>query len=184
MKAACLALVGLMAASTGAAAATLEGVTFPASQQVDGKSLSLNGLGLRSKLMVKVYVAGLYVVKTSGDASAITSSDVPKRMVLQFLRDVSKDQMVDAYTEAFDSNAAAAKASLSKEIASLMAAFEPVSEGDQMVFTYVPGQGTTLSIRGQNKVTIAGLPFAQAMFACWIGPKPPSADFKNGLLGK
>jgi Chalcone isomerase-like len=184
MKAAYLGLVGLLAINTGATAATLEGVTFPENQQVDGTSLSLNGVGLRSKLMIKVYVAGLYVANKSSDANAIINNDAPKRMVLQFLRSVSKDQMVDAYTEAFDTNAAAAKASLSKEIASLMAAFEPVSAGDQMVFTYVPGQGTTFAVKGKDKVTIAGLPFAKAMFACWIGPKPPSADFKKGVLGK
>ena len=135
-------------------------------------------------MMFKVYVAGLYVEQKSGDADAIIKADAPKRMVLQFLRDVSRDQMVDAYTEAFDNNAPSAKASLKGEIDKLMAAFEPVATGEQMVFTYEPGKGTTLSVKGNDKVTIAGLPFAQAMFSCWIGPKPPSADFKTKLLGR
>ena len=170
--------------SSSAMGATLAGVTMPDGAQVDGKTLPLNGIGLRSKMMVKVYVAGLYVTHKSGDANAIIKSDEPKRMTLQFVRDVSRDQIVDAYTEAFDNNAPSAKSSLSGEIKSLMAAFEPVKEGDQMTFTYLPGKGTTVAVKGKDKVTIAGLPFVQAMFACWIGSNPPSADFKSGLLGK
>jgi hypothetical protein len=174
----------LLAVASGATAASLQGVTMPDSVQVGGQTLQLNGVGLRSKLMIKVYVAGLYVARKSGDADAIIKADEPKRMNLQFLRDVSKDQMVEAYTEAFEGNAPAAKASLAKEIQSLMDAFEAVGEGDQMVFTYIPGKGTTFAVKGRDKITIPGLPFAQAMFSCWLGPKPPGEDFKAGLLGK
>jgi hypothetical protein len=179
-----LAIALLAMASTTASAATLQGVKLADTTQVDGQTLPLNGMGLRSKLMVKVYVAGLYVAPKSSDAEAILKSDAPKRMVLQFLREVSREQMVEAYEEAFAANAPASKSSLAKDIQSLMAAFEPVKAGDQMVFTYVPGKGTEFAINGKSKVTLAGQPFAQAMFACWIGPVPPSADFKAGVLGK
>jgi hypothetical protein len=52
------------------------------------------------------------------------------------------------------------------------------------VATYVPGTGTTLTVRGKDKLTIAGLPFAQALFSVWLGPKPPTSDLKSGMLGK
>src|ERR1700757_1594031 len=51
-----------------------------------------------------------------------------------------------------------------------------------MVFAYVPGMGTTVTIKGQEKVTIAGAPFAQMLFSVWLGPKPPNAGLKKGLL--
>jgi hypothetical protein len=171
------------AATLNLLGASLAGVTLPDSTEVGGRTLVLNGLGLRTRFMIKVYVAGLYLEKKSSDADAIIKADAPKRMVLHFLRSVSRDQMVDAYTEAFDANAPGSRTSLKAEIARLMAAFEPVAANDQMVFTYQPGVGTTLTIRGTDKVTIAGLPFAQAMFSAWLGPKPPSADLKKGLLG-
>ena len=57
--------------ATAANAASLAGVTLPDSQQVAGKNLVLNGLGLRSKMMVKVYVAGLYLEQKSSDPNAI-----------------------------------------------------------------------------------------------------------------
>ena len=50
-------------------AGSLAGVSLPDSQQVAGKTLALNGLGLRTKFMVKVYVAGLYLEQKSSDAN-------------------------------------------------------------------------------------------------------------------
>ena len=49
-----------------------KGVTFPDQAQVEGSSLTLNGLGLRQAtfLKVNVYVAALYVAKTSSDPAA------------------------------------------------------------------------------------------------------------------
>jgi hypothetical protein len=66
----------------------------------------------------------------------------------------------------------------------LLGGIETMKKGEQMVVTYVPGTGTTLAIRGKDKVTIPGLPFAQAVFSVWFGPKPPTSDLKNGMLGK
>ena len=49
-----------------------KGVNFPDQAQVDGSTLTLNGLGLRQATMFKVnvYVAALYVAKTSNDPNA------------------------------------------------------------------------------------------------------------------
>jgi Chalcone isomerase-like len=69
------------------------------------------------------------------------------------------------------------------EIDRLLGVLEPVKEGDQMTFTYVPGTGTTLAINGQEKLTIATPAFAPVLFAVWLGPKPPTADLKRGMLG-
>lgn len=174
----------VLAAALNLLGATLAGVTLPDSVDVGGKTLTLNGMGLRSRMMFKVYVGGLYLEQKSRDANAIIQADAPKRMTLHFMRSVSRDQMVEAYTEAFANNAPEAAKTLKAEIAQLMAAFEPVAEGEEMLFTYVPGRGTTLTIKGKDKATIAGLPFAKAMFSAWLGPEPPSADLKKGLLGQ
>jgi hypothetical protein len=174
----------VLAAALNLLGASLAGVTLPDTVEVGGTSLVLNGMGLRSRFIVKVYVGGLYVEQKTADANAIIQADAPKRMTLHFLRSVSRDQMVEAYREAFANNVPDAQKTLKAEIEQLMAAFEPVNEGDQMTFTYIPGTGTRLAIKGTDKVTIAGLPFARAMFSAWLGPKPPSADLKKGLLGQ
>ena len=85
-------------------AAGLAGVNLPDTSTVGDKSLVLNGVGLRSEFMVKVYVAGLYLPSKSTDAGAIIKVDEPKRMVMQFLHDASKKQMTDAFDESFKDN--------------------------------------------------------------------------------
>jgi hypothetical protein len=174
----------VLAAALNLLGATLAGVTLPESVIVGDQTLVLNGMGLRTRLMFKVYVGGLYLLQKSTDANVIIQADAPKQVTLHFLRSVSRDQMVDAYRDAFANNAPEAHKTLAADIERLMAAFEPVTEGDVMTFVYVPGIGTTLSIRDKSKVTIAGLPFARAMFSAWLGPKPPSQDLKKGMLGQ
>ena len=165
-------------------AASLAGVTMPDTIQVGGKTLVLNGLGLRTKYMVKVYVAGLYVEQKSSDANAIIKADAPKRIVLQFVHSASKGQMTDAFTESFKDNTPDAMKTMKPDIDKLLGAIDAVKVGDQMVFTYVPGTGTTYAQGGQDKVTIPGAAFGQVMFSVWLGPKPPTADCKKGMLGQ
>jgi len=180
-----LALVVFVSLSTVALnAASLAGVTLPDSQQVAGKSLVLNGIGLRTKLMVKVYVAGLYLEQKSSDPNAIMKSDTPKQIVMKFVHGASKNQMADAFNEGFEDNAPDALKTMKADIDKLIGALEPINSGDTMVFTYVPGTGSTLAINGKEKVTIAGQPFAQALLSVWLGPKPPTADLKKGMLGQ
>ena len=61
---------------------------------------------------------------------------------------------------------------------------EAMKKGEELSITYVPGSGTTLTLRGVDKLTIPGLDFAKAFFAIWLGPLPPTDDLKDGLLGK
>ena len=180
-----LNLVSLLSLSSIALnAATLNGVTLPDSQTVAGKTLVLNGLGLRSKMMVKVYVAGLYLEQKSSDPNAIMKSDTPKRIVMHFIYHPSKSQMADAFNDGFQDNSPDAAKTLKADIDRLNGALVDLKAGDEMVFTYVPGTGTTLAINGADKLTIAGQPFAQALLSVWLGPKPPTADVKKGMLGQ
>src|SRR5208282_2990109 len=135
-------------------AASLAGVTLPDTVQAGGTTLVLNGLGLRTKYMVKVYVAGLYLAQKSSEPSVILKADAPKRMVLQFLHGASKNQMTDAFAESFDDNTPDAKTTMKADTDRFLGALEPVKEGDQMVFTYVPATGTKLAINGREKLTI------------------------------
>ncbi|RPJ78225.1 MAG: hypothetical protein EHM13_14925, partial [Acidobacteria bacterium] len=76
----------LVALSLPVLAATLANVTLPDTITVGNKTLVLNGMGVRSKFFVKVYVAGLYLEKKTPDANAILQQDAARRLVLQFVR--------------------------------------------------------------------------------------------------
>jgi hypothetical protein len=165
-------------------AATVAGVNLPDTTTVGDKSLVLNGLGLRTEFMVKVYVGGLYLEHKSTDAGGIIKADAPKRIVMQFLHDASKKQMTDAFDQSFKDNAPDAETTIKSDTDRFLAAVEPVKVGEQMVFTYVPGTGTTIAINGNDKLTIAGPAFSQAIFSVWLGPKPPTSSLKKGMLGE
>ena len=165
-------------------AGSLAGVTLPDTAQVGGKTLVLNGLGIRTKYMVKVYVAGLYVERKSSDADAIVKADAPRQIVMKFVHSASKSQMTDAFEEGFSNNAPDANKTMKPDIDRLLGALESVKPGDEMVFTYVPGAGSSFALNGKEKVTISNPAFAPVLFSVWLGPKPPNADLKKGLLGQ
>jgi hypothetical protein len=165
-------------------AGTLAGVTLPDTVQAGNTTLTLNGLGLRTKYMVKVYVAGLYVAQKSSDPQIILKADAPKRIVMHFVRDVSKNQIADGFTESFENNTPDAVKTMKPEIDRLFVALESVKNGDEVVFTYLPGTGTSLTIAGKEKLTIAGTAFGEMLFSVWLGPKPPNSALKKGILGQ
>jgi hypothetical protein len=165
-------------------AASLAGVTLPDTVQVAGKTLVLNGMGIRTKYMVKVYIGGLYLEQKSSDANAIIKADAPKQIVMKFVHGASKSQMTDAYDEGFSNNSPDAMKTMKAEIDQYLGGVDAVKSGDEMVVTYVPGTGTSMSINGQNKLTIADPKFAPVLFSVWLGPKPPNADLKKGMLGQ
>ncbi len=72
-----MVLVTLMTLSP-VRAATLSGVNMPDQKTVNGKTLVLNGLGMRTAtfLKVKVYVIGLYLESKSSDDKAIISKQL------------------------------------------------------------------------------------------------------------
>src|SRR5215471_3182434 len=84
-----------------------QGVNFPEQAQLDGSTLTLNGLGLRQAtfLKVNVYVAALYVANVSSDAQALFASNTPKELILHFLHNVSDDELKKAWEEGFEYNA-------------------------------------------------------------------------------
>ncbi|HSB35969.1 MAG TPA: chalcone isomerase family protein, partial [Thermoanaerobaculia bacterium] len=166
-----------------ASARELSGVTMPDTMTVGEKTLKLNGMGLRKKAIFKVYVAGLYVEAPSKDAAAILAADAARIVKMQYLRNVEKAKITEAFREGFENNAKELAARQKANIDRMIAAVPDLKDGETMSFTYVPGKGTTLSHNGKDLLSVEGKEFADTVFLLWLGPKPPSDDLKKGLLG-
>ena len=167
-----------------AGAASLAGVTLPDKAEVGGQTLVLNGLALRSKFFIKVYVGGLYLPQKEKAAAKVLSEDVPRRMVMHFLYSVSKDQMCDAWKEGLEQNSPKAAPDVKKAFTTLCAWMEPIPKGNELTLTYTPGKGTEVQVNGKTKGTLEGKATSDAIVGTWIGPDPgPGADFKKGVLG-
>ncbi|HXX83295.1 MAG TPA: chalcone isomerase family protein [Casimicrobiaceae bacterium] len=180
----CLGIIAALAAGV-AQGKECQGVNFPDQVQVDGSNLTLNGLGLRlaTMLKVKVYVAALYVAKTSADANAILGANTPAELVLHFVRDVGAGDMRKAWDEGFEKTAKDQLPAFKDRIAMLNGWMADMKTGQRMTFVFKPGAGVQIDVNGSVKGTIKGDDFAKAFLSIWLGADPPNAEIKSGLLG-
>lgn len=178
-------LITILALATTADAREKSGVKLPDTVTVANKQLVLNGMGLREAtfLKVNVYVAGLYVERPSSSPAELLSADESKVLVLRFVRDVDREDIVKAWSEGFKNNATVPLAQIKPRTDRLNAWMPAFNKGDTLVFTYVPGQGVGVDINGKRKGIIEGDDFARSLYAIWLGPKPPTSALKRGLLG-
>jgi len=166
-------------------AAELAGVTLDDTAKAGEQTLVLNGLGLRKKAFFKIYVGGLYLPAKESDAGKIFGADAPRRMVMHVVyKGLSQDQLAGGWNECLAANTPQASAEVKAGFDQLNGWMEEVKQDGRLAFTYIPGSGTGVEVKGAAKGTIAGKPFADALFACWIGDKPATEDLKNGLLGR
>jgi hypothetical protein len=178
------ALLVTVLAALPVAAGTLAGVSLPDRAEADGQSLVLNGMGLRKKLFIKVYVGGLYLPSKEGSAAKVLAADAPRRMVMHFLYDVSPEQMCDAWKEGLELTSPGAPAEVQKAFESLCGWMDGVGKGQRLVLTYLPGKGTAVEVGGKVKGTVEGKAVSDAILRTWLHEKAaPGADFRKGVLG-
>lgn len=169
---------------TGVQAATLAGVNLSDSAVVDGQTLVLNGIALRTKtwFKVKVYVGGLYLPEKANTVSAVLAQTGPDRIQMNMIYAASPSQFKDAWNEGFDGNNPTIGPELRAKIDKFIGYFVQAKRGDIITMDYIPGQGTQLGWDGTLKGTIEGEDFHTALLNAFLGPKLPD-DFRNALLG-
>lgn len=163
----------------------VKGVNFPETIIIQGTTCNLVGVGIRKKLFINVYLGALYMGQPTKNASNVISTGQVKRVFMHFLyKEVTSDQLVEAWDEGFEKNAGNALVSLKDEINMFNGFFtESMKKGETMVITYIPEHGTEVVIKGQVKGVIEGRDFMEALFSIWFGPHPPSKGLKKGMLG-
>ncbi len=168
-------------------AATQNGVTFPDNEKIGEKSLVLNGLGTRLAsflgFKVKVYVAALYVDKKSSQEDDILTNDSPKKIVMEFTRDVSKDKITKSWEEGFTKNCKEKCGVQQTHLQKFLGLMADMKEKERMTFTFYPDK-LTIENKQKELNTITNADFANIILSVFIGPNPPNTELKNGLLGK
>ncbi|MCX6557371.1 MAG: chalcone isomerase family protein [Candidatus Aminicenantes bacterium] len=165
-------------------AGTLKGITLPDTLTVDNQTLVLNGMALRKKIIFKVYVAGLYLPAKEQSGEKILAADGYRCTVMHFLRSVDAGKINEAWYDGLEANTPGYSAEMKKQFDTLAGLMEDLKDGEKLVFTYRPGAGTEVKVKGNIKGVLGDKAFADALFSCWIGKKPgPGEGFKNDLLG-
>jgi hypothetical protein len=165
-----------------------EGVKLEPTAQVGGAALQLNGAGVRTRAIFKVYVAGLYVPAKSNSAATLLTQQGPRRMQLTMLRNLDADSFAGALNDGLKNNHTEAQlAAFKPQIDALNAAVKAVDEvkkGDVVSIEFAPDTGTRILLNGQPKgPAMPGEDFYAAVLRIWLGDKPADADLKKGLLG-
>ena len=168
-----------------ARAAEVAKVQVPDQATVAGRALVLNGAGLRSRAIFKVYVASLYVTARTSDPQAVLAS-VPRRVQLDLLRNLSAAQLVDALEDGLKANNSPAELDAVKpqveELARIMRGFGEVREGSVVTLDYADAV-TSIGLGGAARGTIPGEAFNRALLRVWLGDHPVQGDLKKAMLG-
>jgi hypothetical protein len=181
------ALLCLFSLGASVSAAELSGVFVEESlQSASGEPLVLNGMGLREKFWVDVYVGSLYLTRKTDDVAEILSTPGPWRVQLDFVyKEVARDKLLDGWREGFENNQSDQTLQrLRERIEQFYGYFDRgVTAGEQYAFEYIPGQGVVVSRNGETLGTIAGEEFKTALLEIWLGNKPADKQLKKGMLG-
>jgi len=160
-------------------------VTMADDVTVGDTNLVLVGMGLRKKLWVKVYVAGLYLESPTTSAPDALKMAGPKRVVMHFLTNkANKKKMDAAWVEGFEANSPSNYGALKERVQTFADLFPDLKVGDEVELTMVPGAGTSVTLNGEKKGIIDGDDFAEALLKVWLGGHPPTEELKVGMLGQ
>lgn len=166
----------------------LAGVKVDDTAQVGNATLKLNGAGLRTKVIFKVYVGALYLTEKKHSTASVLADTGAKRLNMFMLRELSSDQLLEAFEKGLSKNNTpaelAAMNSRIKEFSAIFRSAREVSKGDVITIDYFPGEGTRVSINGIEKGRLAGAEFNSALLKIWLGNEPVDEDLKKGLLGE
>jgi hypothetical protein len=154
--------------------------------------MSLLGVGLRTKTMlkVKVYAVGLYVADSAlaGPLAAykgktdsapfykdLAWGDFEKQIVMKFTRDVTADQIRGAFRETLQGTS---------KLETFVGYFGETKEGQEYVISWKPGGILDTKVAGASKPEINDKAFAAAVFGIWLGEKPIQEDVKKALVSR
>lgn len=178
----------LAASASGAFATEVGGVKIDDDAMVGGQKLLLNGAGIRTRLLFKVYVAALYLPQRKNETKDVLALNGAKRVGVIMLRDVSSDELGQALTTGIRKNATPEEV---RRFGPQLQAMEDIfrktpklKQGESFSLDWVPRSGTVVLV--DRKPVAEAIPdeaFYNAVLRIWLGDEPADGDLKTGMLG-
>ncbi len=185
MKSTLIAIAIILTAQFSSAQKTVGGVTMPSEITCAETDLVLNGIGIREKFWIDLYVAALYLKSKTKNEKSIISSDEIMSLKLHIVSGlVSSEKMSASIEESFKVSTGGNTTNLRARIDSFKVIFlkEQIVKGVVYDISYVPGKGTEVYTNGDLQAIIKGLDFKIALFNIWLGTVPADEGLKKDLL--
>ncbi|MRV70811.1 lipoprotein transmembrane [Duganella sp. FT92W] len=190
LKSAAAAVV-LAAASFQPALAAVDvaGVKFDDTATVAGQTLKLNGAGLRTKVIFKVYALGLYLQDKKTNVADVLAAPGARRVHIVVLRELTSEEFGKAFMAGLNDNTDAAERAKivpqTKQFGEMFASFPGLKKGDALTVDWIPGSGTQCFLNGKPiGPVLPDQAFYNAILRIWIGDKPVDSSLKPQLLGE
>ena len=170
------------------AAVEVSGVKFDDTITVGGKELKLNGAGLRTKVIFKVYAAGLYLSEKKTTVPDVLAVQGPRRVAITMLREVSSDDFGKAFMDGLNANTDKSERTKilpqTMKFGEVFAQTASLKKGDQLSLDWTPGEGTQCYLNGKKiGELMPDVAFYNAVLRIWLGDKPVDSNLKPALLG-
>jgi hypothetical protein len=183
------ALIALAVVLPARAAVDVSGYKFEDTAKVAGKDLKLNGAGMRTKFVIKVYAAGLYLPEKKSTVIDVLKQDGPRRITLIMARDVSSEDFGKAFMDGLNENVdKAEKSKIVSQIGKfgeMFAMVDGLKKGDVLHIDWVPASGTYIELNGKKLIeNVPDITFYNALMRIWLGDKPVDRSLKPALLGE
>jgi hypothetical protein len=186
------------------------GHAFESSVTVDGRPLTLLGVGVRKRFVIKVYAMGLYVDEAEArrafpalaqraggrDHARLVRSDhaqafviwggFPKMGVLHFVRAVGAERIREAFREGLaDELSDKAPADLRAAAEAFLALFDQdLKEGDELILRTGRDGKVDVEVAGVKKPGPQSAKLVRAVWSIWLGQKAISKDLRLGLVDR
>lgn len=177
-----------MGLGMNAQAVEVGGVKLDDTTKVANQELKLNGAGLRTWAVFKVYAAGLYLPEKKKTVPEIMALNGARRIKLVLLRDVNNEELGQAFMDGLNANSDKAEkakfVNQTMKMGEIFASIPKLNKGDTITNDWVPGQGMQVLVNDKRVgEVLPDIAFYNAFMRIWLGEKPVDNTLKQALLG-
>lgn len=152
----------------------------------NGAEVALNGIGEARELTGSLYLGALYLEHRSTNPEVIATSIWSKRLAIRITADkLYGRRFGQLWRERISINTDRKTLMiLGKDIMQFVDLFKDTYiRGDQINIDYSPDTGTVVSVNGTVIGKVKNPAVHEVIIRAWVGDKPPTAQFKAGVLG-
>lgn len=167
---------------------TVKGYTFPETKVVDGKTLYLNGAGLRTikkfGLTIQIYVAGLYLENNHKSAKEVMNDPGLKYFHSVYLRGgISKKKQKDAWKDSMREGCHIDCAGSKETIRKMFDYIVKTKKGGEVNILFYPDK-VKVEAKGSSEASgeVSGANFSKDLLGLWIGPKSTIPNLKKDFM--